>query len=530
MSAQSSNTKYYKESFHLFKQCSKAVDREDLANKIFDELTSETSDTVKIMQACSKEFEQILPCVTSFEILTKSFDRFTDAHLNDLIRDRSACFVFEKFLNLLPKYLNETNQESIHSAFDRLVQCICEHFDEYILETGSSHIIASTIAFLQPIIPVNEYEILLDGGQTPKQFFVFSSNFDVDQKLKQFVKLIQKSSHFNEFIYATLLRTCGYVNRKSYDKLLERLLTTHFADLKIESILDKHSSFIFEVILEFPSNQRDTLLYPLVLDNIEQIYLHPIGNFFLQRLFLTLDQSDVLNKLYATLTQDTIFDKLLNQAHIHLLVTFIRACERLHCHYDELIQRLTSSNEFIPNLLKLRQSTSNETITKDGTFVLQALLRAQTIDNRTRQSFLLLSSQQICSIACHPQGSHLLCQLILKSKLWPLLRQKNIYQKLREVYTAMSCDKYACWVVTQLWKSAQTIDEKLHMAESMAKDFPTLRSHMYAKFITYEMNLNAYCNRKDQWKRSIELVLKKHALLDDIHDENQTKKKKKKKN
>lgn len=218
--------------------------------------------------------------------------------------------------------------------------------------------------------------------------------------------------------------------------------------------------------------------------------------FFLQRLFLTIDKPDILNQLYKILTQDTIFDKLINQAHIHLLVTFIRACERLNCHYEELIHRFTT-DEFIPNLLKLRAST-NETITKDGTFVIQALLRAQTIDSLTRQSFISLSSQQICSIACHPQGSHLLCQLILKSKLWPVLRQKQIYQKLRDVYSTMSCDKYACWVVTQLWKSAKTLEEKLHMAESMAKDFPMLRSHMYAKFITYEMNLNAFCNRKDQ--------------------------------
>lgn len=139
-----------------------------------------------------------------------------------------------------------------------------------------------------------------------------------------------------------------------------------------------------------------------------------------------------------------------------------------------------------------------------------------------------LTGEQICSIACTPSGSHLLCQLILKSKLWPILREKNFYNKLDEVYTKMACDKSACWFVTQLWKNSITIDQKIQMAKSMSKDFQNLRSHIYARFITYEMNLNAYCTRSEQWKRSIDVVLKKHALFDDLDDNNQKKKKKKK--
>ena len=83
--------------------------------------------------------------------------------------------------------------------------------------------------------------------------------------------------------------------------------------------------------------------------------------------------------------------------------------------------------------------------------------------------------------------------------------------------------------MTQLWKNARTIEEKLQMATSMSKDFSTLRSHTYARFITYEMNLNAFCTRSEQWKRSIEVTLKKHALLDELDNDNNQKKKKKKK-
>ncbi|CAF5189520.1 unnamed protein product [Rotaria magnacalcarata] len=92
----------------------------------------------------------------------------------------------------------------------------------------------------------------------------------------------------------------------------------------------------------------------------------------------------------------------------------------------------------------------------------------------------------------------------------------------------MASDKVGCWFVTQLWKNARTIDQKLQMAKSMSKDFQNLRSQTYARFITYEMNLTAYCSRPDQWKRSVEIVLKKHALLDDLDaDDNKQKKKKK---
>ncbi|CAF3427670.1 unnamed protein product, partial [Rotaria sp. Silwood2] len=60
-------------------------------------------------------------------------------------------------------------------------------------------------------------------------------------------------------------------------------------------------------------------------------------------------------------------------------------------------------------------------------------------------------------------------------------------------------------------------------------DLQLLSSHRYGRFITYEMNLTAYCTRPEQWKRSIEIIIKKHALLDDLDDDDNNNKKKKKK-
>ncbi|CAF0820316.1 unnamed protein product [Adineta steineri] len=539
MSALSSNTKYYKEAYTLFQQCTKKDDRQDLANKVFEEASSTTSDTCKITKSCSREFEQLLPHVTLPTILSSFFDRLTETDLDDFIRDRSACFVLEKLLSYLPNHLSTENQQ-IHTAYDRLFQCICENFDDYIQETGTSHIIASTISFLHPLINSNdnnEYEQLIDGGRTPKKFFELPADWNVDEKLREIKKLIKKNTNYNEFVYATLLRTCGYLNEKLYIKLVDHICEKHYSEINLEHILDKRSSFIFEVLLEFPSEQRNNILYEIVLNNIDEIYLHSIGNFFLQHLLLTLNEKDLIEKIYLLIMNDDRFTKLVEKGQIRLLITFIRVCERFHCHYEELISRLKLSinctnpsiSEFIPSVLKLRaENPETQLITKDGSLVVQALLRAEKIDSLTRQSFLSLTGEQISIIACHPSGSHLLCQLILKSNLWSILRQKNFYDKLNQEYTKMACDKSACWFVTQLWKSATTIDQKLQMAKSMAKDFQTLRSHTYAKFIAYEMNLTAFCSRPDQWKRSIDTILKKHALFDDLDDDKPKKKKKKK--
>ncbi|UJR15235.1 hypothetical protein I4U23_002191 [Adineta vaga] len=544
MTALSSNTKYYKETYNLFKQCTKNEDRQDLANKVIEEASSTTTDTSSITRACSREFEQLLPHVTTSSILSSFFDRLTQDHLDELIRDRSASFVLEKLLSYLPKVLSSEHQQ-IHLSFDRLFQCICENFDDYIQETGTSHIIASTISFLHPLIPssdTNEYESLVDGGRTMKNYFQLPNDWNVMDKLREIKKLIKKDSTHNELVYATLLRTCGYVDEKLYIKLVNHLCEKYYSTITVEHLVDKCSSFLFEVLLEFPSEQRNNILYPLVYDHIDEIYLHPIGNFFLQHLLLTLNEKEILEKIYQLLIQDERFDKLVHEGQIRLLITLIRVCERFSCHYEELINKLKTTihctkddtNEFIPCLLKLRaENQETQFITKEGSLVVQALLRADKIDSSTRQSFLSLTGEQISSIACHPSGSHLLCQLILKSNLWPFLRQKNFYGKLNQVYTKMACDKAACWFVTQLWKSANTIEQKLEMAKSMAKDFQSLRSHTYARFIAYEMNLTAFCSRPDQWKRSIDIVLKKHALLDDLNDDDdngQKKKKKKKKN
>ncbi|CAF0903636.1 unnamed protein product [Adineta steineri] len=539
MSALSSNTKYYKEAYTLFQQCTKKDDRQDLANKVFEEASSTTSDTCKIVKSCSREFEQLLPHVTLPTTLSSFFDRLTETDLDDFIRDRSACFVLEKLLSYLPNHLSTENQQ-IHTAYDRLFRCICENFDDYIQETGTSHIIASTISFLHPLINSNdnnEYEQLIDGGRTPKKFFELPADWNVDEKLREIKKLIKKNTNYNEFVYATLLRTCGYLNEKLYIKLVDHICEKHYSEINLEHILDKRSSFIFEVLLEFPSEQRNNILYEIVLNNIDEIYLHSIGNFFLQHLLLTLNEKDLIEKIYLLIMNDDRFTKLVEKGQIRLLITFIRVCERFHCHYEELISRLKLSinctnpsiSEFIPSVLKLRaENPETQLITKDGSLVVQALLRAEKIDSLTRQSFLSLTGEQISIIACHPSGSHLLCQLILKSNLWSILRQKNFYDKLNQEYTKMACDKSACWFVTQLWKSATTIDQKLQMAKSMAKDFQTLRSHTYAKFIAYEMNLTAFCSRPDQWKRSIDTILKKHALFDDLDDDKPKKKKKKK--
>jgi hypothetical protein len=367
MSALSSNTKYYKEAYNLFQQCSKNDDRQDLSNKIFEEVSSTTSDTFKITRSCSRELEQLLPYVTSYEILSSFFNRLTENHLDDFIRDRSACFVLEKLLYYLPKFLSKENEQQIQLAFDRLFQCICENFDDYMQETGSSHIIASTISFLHPLIPSNdnnEYEQLIDGGRTPKKFFQLSSEWNVHDKLRQIGKLIKKNSNYNEFVYATLLRTCGYLRKKYYEKLVNRICSKYYSDLNLEHLLDKRSSFIFEVILEFPSEIRNENIYSIVLNNMHEFYLHPIGNFLLQHLLLTLNDKELIKKIYQLLIHKEIFDKLVQEAHIRLLITFIRICERFHCHYEELINRLNISinnqnhiNNFIPCLLKLRSGT-----------------------------------------------------------------------------------------------------------------------------------------------------------------------------
>ena len=367
MSALSSNSKYYKETYNLFQQCSKREDREDLANKVFEEASSTTSDTWKISKACSRELEQLLPYVTSHTILSAFFDRLTTQdHLDELIRDRSACFVLEKVFTYLPNMLFTENEQQMHEAFDRVYQCICDHFDEYMQDTGSSHIIASIIAFLHPHLPSkenNDYEQLIDGGRTTKQFLQLSSDWNVLKKLRRLNKLIKQNSTYNEFVYATLLRTCGYLRPKLYQKLVTRICEKYYSDLNLEHLLDKRSSFIFEVLLEFASDERQGQIYPLVLENIDQIYLHPIGNFFLQHLLLTINDREYLEKIYQLLINEERFDKLVYQAHIRLFITFIRICERLHCHYEILTNRLNKTinpsnhvNEFIPCLLKLRSS------------------------------------------------------------------------------------------------------------------------------------------------------------------------------
>jgi len=367
MSALSSNTKYYKEAYNLFQQCSKNDDRQDLANKVFEEVSSKTSDTFKITKSCSRELEQLLPFVTSYEILSSFFDRLTENHLDDFIRDRSACFVLEKLLHYLPNLLSIENEQQIFPAFNRLFECVCENFDDYIQETGTSHIIASTISFLHPSIPSNdnnEYESLIDGGRTSKQYFQLSSEWNVIDKLRQIGKLVKKNPNYNEFVYATLLRTCGYLNQKFYKKLVNRICSKYYSDLNFEHLLDKRSSFIFEVLLEFSSEQRDEIIYPIILNNIEQFYLHPIGNFLLQHLLLTLNNKELIEQIYQLLINKEIFNKLIQQAHIRLLITFIRICERFHCHYEELINQLnvsinnkTNIKDFIPCLLKLRSGT-----------------------------------------------------------------------------------------------------------------------------------------------------------------------------
>jgi hypothetical protein len=326
MSALSSNTKYYKEAYNLFQQCSKTDDRQDLANKIFEEASSTTSDTFKITKSCSRELEQLLPYVTSYTILFTFFDRLTQDHLNDFIRDRSACFVLEKLLYYLPNLLSIENEQQIHAPFNRLFQCICENFDDYIQETGTSHIIASTISFLHPFIPSNDnndYEQLIDGGRTEKKIFQLSSEWNIIDKLREIGRLVKKNTNYNEFVYATLLRTCGYHNKKLYKKLVNRICSKYYSDLTFENLLAKRSSFIFEVLLEFPSEQRDELIYPIVFNNIEQFYLHPIGNFFLQHFLLTLNDEEFIEKIYQLLINEERFDKLVQQAHIRLLITFI---------------------------------------------------------------------------------------------------------------------------------------------------------------------------------------------------------------
>lgn len=364
MTALSSNTKYYKEAYNLFQQCSQNEDRQDLANKVFDEASSTQSDTIKIAKGCSRELEKLLPFVSSHSILSSFFNRLTTDELDSLIRDRAGCFLLEKVLYYLPNALSDED-EHIHEGYDRLFECVCENFQDYIQETGSSHIIASTISFLHPLIKPtdsNEYEELIDGGQTEKKYHSLPSKWNVMKKLKKIGKLVKKSKTYNELVYATLLRICGFLYKEFYQKLINKLCSKRYKDLNNEHLLDKRSSYIFEVLLEFPSEQRDDIIYPLFLNHIDEFYLHPIGNIFFKHLLLTLNDKELLDKIYQLMIEQDRFKNLIEQCHIHLLITFIRVCERFNCHYEDFINRLNklinpqknNINDFVLCLLKIR--------------------------------------------------------------------------------------------------------------------------------------------------------------------------------
>jgi len=152
------------------------------------------------------------------------------------------------------------------------------------------------------------------------------------------------------------------LDKKLYIKLVNNICVKYYSNINLEHLLDKRSSFIFEVLVEFPSEQRDEILYPMVLNNIDEFYLHPIGNFFLQHLLLTGNEKELIEKIYQLFINEDRFKKLVQEGHIRLLITFIRICERFHCHYEKLINQLkivigcqdNNNKDFIPCLLKLR--------------------------------------------------------------------------------------------------------------------------------------------------------------------------------
>ncbi|CAF5042797.1 unnamed protein product, partial [Rotaria sp. Silwood1] len=309
--------------------------------------------------------------ITSDSLLTILFQRLTTENIDDIIRDRSACFILEKLFIYLPNILSIDN-EQILLGYNHLFECICENFNDYIQETGTSHIIASTISFLHPLIPSkdnnnNEYEELIDGGENEKKYIQLSSEWNIKEKLKKLGKLINKTNNYNEFVYSILLRTCGYLYNEYYHKLLNRIYKKYYKNLNIEYLLDKHSSYIFEVILEFSSKQRDENLYIIFINNIDKFYLHSIGNFFFKHLLLTLNNKELLENIYQLMINKQRFENFIQKSHIHLLITFIRICERFHCHYEEFIQHLNkfinnsenNINNFIPCLLKLRAGNFN---------------------------------------------------------------------------------------------------------------------------------------------------------------------------
>ncbi|CAF3946662.1 unnamed protein product [Didymodactylos carnosus] len=529
-------------------------------NKVFNEACNEA---LAITKSCPRELEEFLPHVSALTCLTTYFEKLSD-DFDDLINDKGTCYLLEKLLRRLPSMIdkekinNSELIERLHIAYDQLFSCICTNFLTYLQQIGSCHIIVATIEFLHMENVEqfdNEYERLIDGGATPLKYYELPTEWNIKDKLRQITNYF-----FNEeiadlalllndpgtaMVFASILRICGFLYEKKYKKLLKQLFKLTRSTFELtDYVLDKNASYVFEIILQFDSIQRNDILYPLILSKTDEFCLHSIGNYFIQKLLMTTTDISIISQLYQNIITEK-FHILIEQCHINMLITFIRVCERFNYKYDDLIKHYRKylnckkkNHDFVQRVLQSNMKTNNNEdnsdgqhkttvsqnqssifITKNGSLVLQALLRAKIVDSLTKTSLENLTGEQINSIACDPNGSHLLCQLIKKCTLWFNGKEfrQQFYTKLESYYSKMACDKFGSWVIDTLWTNAN-IEQKIKIADKMSDEFNILRSNQYGKFITYKMNLNAYCLRPEQWKTNLNLIAKKHMLCDEIED------------
>nr|CAB3264397.1 nucleolar protein 9 [Phallusia mammillata] len=431
---------------------------------------------------------------------------------------------------------------------------------EWMTDTYATHVTRSIIETLGGIMLVHQHhnkeskisvvkqkkDILLAKESLPKKFLL---------RLKKLVTLL---SNLNKQSMAeiltdtsgcpcvcTLIQVLSLRLPKTLKRLCSQIITTCTKDNNSTVLIlckDRTGSRAIEAIFEYGDLQSCLTLYSIFAqdqDTFLELACHPVANFVIQKLISSNSLQDKFDETFELLVPgiEDIFaenkygvvQKLAEQClkHKSYQVKFLDTLMKtFHCEEEDqkkfiipLIASFSTYDTFITSGKKIPDLTN---IVYHGALLLQTLFKfSKTL--LVSKSITVMPVRHSVSLACSISGSHVIDSFVSSQTIKQKWKTKW-FDKMKDQFHVIACDKYGSRVIDNIWKSAD-VDIKTMLAECLAPQADVLLADQYGKHLHRNFGLRQFIHRRTEWDDFHARQIKKRKVFEDLFADSGKKKK-----
>ena len=241
-------------------------------------------------------------------------------------------------------------------------------------------------------------------------------------------------------------------------------------------------------------------------------------NFSVQRLIDAMTDKETFDEIFNTLAPS--FNKLFQIGHTGVVLSVVKACERLGVKQGQFIQSLLKALEcagentskcIMPIItltpLNISGDSQSTYINLHGSLILQQIFQFNK-PIKIVQSLLDMKPQDIADIFCDDKGSRI-ADAYLESKFIGEKSREKMTRHLEGMFLNLAVSRSGSHVLEKIYNLATEVNKEMIVKELSGR-LNQLNGSVSGRILNYKFSVEAYARNPNQWKSFLARKSTKH--------------------